>query len=349
MDWSWLFFGALALAVAAYILYEVFTRRLKRAGSPHALLISAYRRSFEKAERRRRAKRKRLLEQVHILEAIIEARPAETAVRESLIKLYLAERKVEPLKRHTLEMLRHYPRNSLACSTSVALVREDDFFRDAREIFKSAVEQSPNDPVILQHYVNFIMGRLSYAPSDERPPITAEAESLIPKLLEFSPEAPGALWSHAVLLQHKGEMEQAAAELSKVRSPQASLLLQLGEILTRLNKPDEAAKAYGRAAETEVESLNGVGAIANIAYCKLGLIDLQKGDEETAANRLRDAIPVTPRVSFWRDGLDMELADELLQRGLAVDEVKEYVNAALAYRPDDQKAGELRARLSAME
>ncbi len=41
MDWSWLFFGALALAVAAYILYEVFTRRLKRAGSPHALLISA--------------------------------------------------------------------------------------------------------------------------------------------------------------------------------------------------------------------------------------------------------------------------------------------------------------------
>lgn len=349
MDWSWLFFGALALAVAAYILYEVFTRRLKRAGSPHALLISAYRRLFEKAERRRRAKRERLLEEVHILEDILEARPAQTSVRESLIKLYLAETKVESLKKHTLEMLRHHPKNSLAFSTSVALAREDDFFRDAREIFKSAVEQSPNDPVLLQHYVNFIIGRLSYAPSDQRAPITAEAESLIPKLLEFSPEGPGALWSHAVLLQHKGEMEQAAAELSKVRSPQASLLLQLGEIFAKLNKPDEAAKAYRRAAETEVESLNGVGAIANIAYCKLGLIDLQKGDEGAAASRLRDAMPVTPRVSFWRDGLDMELAAELLQRGLAVNEVKEYVNIALAYRPDDQKTRELRARLSAME
>jgi predicted Zn-dependent protease len=349
MGWSWLFFGALALVVAAYILYEVFTRRLKRAGSPHALLISAYRKSFEKAERRRRAKRERLLEQAHVLEDILEARPAETSVRESLIKLYLAETKVESLKKHTLEMLRHHPKNSLAFSTSVALAREDDFFRDAREIFKSAVEQSPNDPVLLQHYVNFILGRPNYLPPDQRASIIAEAESLIAELLESSPEGPGALWSHAVLLQHKGEMEQAAAELSKVPSPQASLLLQLGEIFTKLNKPDEAAKAYRRAAETEVESLNGVGAIANIAYCKLGLIDLQNGDEGAAANRLRDAMPVTPRVSFWRDGLDMELAAELLQRGLAVNEVKEYVNIALAYRPDDQKTKELSLRLSAMD
>ena len=90
-----------------------------------------------------------------------------------------------------------------------------------------------------------------------------------------------------------------------------------------------------------------MGAVANIAHCKLGLINLLKGDEDAAAGNLRDAIPAVPRVSFWRDGLDMELAEELFQRGLAVDAVKEYVSVALAHKPEDRRAAKLKGKLSA--
>jgi len=347
MNWSWVFFGALALVVTAYILYEGFIRRLRRAGSPQALVISAYRKSFERAERRRKAKRKRLLQQAGVLERILETQPGATSVRESLIKLYLAEARVEPLKRHALVLLRRQPRNGLALSTSIALVREDDFFDDARKVLKDAIEESPDDLVLLQNYVSFLLGRLGHESSDQRESTSSEAESFIARLLQASPESAAALWSHAVLLRYRGQLEQAATELLKIPSPQPSFLLQLGEIFTQLEKPDEAVEAYRRAAEKETEALNGVGAVANIAYCKLGLINLLKGDEGAAAGYLRDAIPAVPRVVFWRDGLDMELAEDLFQRGLAVDAVNEYVSVAIAYKPDDRRAVELKEKLSA--
>ncbi len=346
MDWSWLFFAALALFLAVYVLYEVLTRRLNRAGSPQALLVSAYRKSFERAERRRKAKRKSLLRQSHVLEDILRAQPEATAVRESLIKLYLAEAMVDPLKKHALEMLRHDPRNDLAFSTSVALASEDDFFADAREVFKAAINRSPNDLALVRRYANFLLGRLARALPAERESIMLEAESLIARLLQSSPEATEVLWSHAMLLRHQGRREEAAAELSKVASPQPSVLLQLGDVLAELGKRAEASEAYRRAVEAEAKSLNRVGPVSHVAHCKLGSLELRSGDVDAAAKHLREAIPTVPVVSFWRDGLDLELAEELLDRETALDVVREYVSVALAYKPDDERAAKLRQRLS---
>ena len=87
--------------------------------------------------------------------------------------------------------------------------------------------------------------------------------------------------------------------------------------------------------------------MANVAHSKLGLIELCRDNEEAAVKHLRDATPAVPRVCFWREGLNMELAQELSQRGLAEDAVGEYVSIALAYKPDDPKAMELNERLSA--
>ncbi len=344
MSWGLVFAILFALALAAYLLFEVFLKRLTRTGSAQALLAASYRKAYERAERRRLIRRKRHLARAQLLEELLDAHPDETEVRATLMKLYCAEPNVEPLKKHTLAMLVHNPGDELACSTAFALAREDDFFPQARDIYQNAVKGTPDDVTLLLRYVNFLFGRILHCASEECSELMTEAESLFARILELSPGSTDALWSHAVFLQHKGELEKAAEELSKVSSPQPQLLIQLGEVFRKLGRLEEAELACAMAADGETRSLKGTGPVGNVAYTRLGCIALEKGYEENAAQYLTEAIPSASHASFCKTGLDMELARSLLDRGIAAEAVSNYAEVSLAYKPGDEKAQALKDR-----
>ena len=58
MSWGLVFAILFALVLAAYLLFEVFLKRLRGTGSAQALLAASYRKAYEKAERRRVIRRK---------------------------------------------------------------------------------------------------------------------------------------------------------------------------------------------------------------------------------------------------------------------------------------------------